>query len=109
MERRFRLRHVPVHPMLQPTVKLAGGFAFDSVAFAEEFDSALKLSGSGRRLLQLFNRRQQLRELVLVKFFKKQGLLSALVLERDLVALTSRFSAAVHTASPCAVQFDAIR
>ena len=47
--------------MAQPSVELARGFAFDSYALAEEFPSTLKLSGSGRRLVELANARQQLR------------------------------------------------
>ena len=61
MERRFRLRYIPVQPLAQPSVELARGFAFDPFALAEEFLSALKLSGSGRRLVELANERQQLR------------------------------------------------
>ena len=59
MERRFRLRYIPVQPMAQPSVELARGFAFDSFALAEKFSSALKLSGSGRRLAELANGCQQ--------------------------------------------------
>jgi hypothetical protein len=47
--------------MVQPSVKLPRGFAFDSFALADEFPSLLKLSGSGRRLVELANDRQQLR------------------------------------------------
>jgi len=61
MERRFCLRYLPVQPMSQPSVELARGFAFDSYALAEEFPSTLKLSGSGRRFVELANARQQLR------------------------------------------------
>jgi hypothetical protein len=61
--------------MVQPSVKLERGFAFVSFALAEEFSSVLKLSGSGRRLLVLADERQQLRQLVLAKFFFIQYLL----------------------------------
>jgi hypothetical protein len=47
--------------MTQPNVELAGGFAFDPFALAEEFFSALKVSGSEGRLLKLANESQQLR------------------------------------------------
>jgi hypothetical protein len=47
--------------MAQPSVELARGFAFDPFALAEEFSSALKLSGSGGRLFVLADERQQLR------------------------------------------------
>ena len=50
--RRFRLQHIPVQPMAQPTVELPGGFAVDSLAVAKKLDSALKLSGSDRRLFE---------------------------------------------------------
>jgi hypothetical protein len=61
MERRFRLRYLPVQPMTQPNAELAGGFAFDPFALAEEFLSALKVSGSEGRLVELANESQQLR------------------------------------------------
>ena len=61
MERRFRLRYLPVYPMVQPSVELERGFAFVSFALAKEFSSVLKLSGSGRRLFVLADERQQLR------------------------------------------------
>jgi hypothetical protein len=47
--------------MVQPSVELARGFAFNSFALAEEFPSTLKVSGSGRRLVELANAHQQLR------------------------------------------------
>ena len=47
--------------MMQPSVELARGFAFDPFALGEEFPSALKVSGSGRRLVELANELQQLR------------------------------------------------
>jgi hypothetical protein len=46
--------------MAQPSVELVRGFAFDLFAIAEEFPSVLKLSGSGRRLVELANAHQQL-------------------------------------------------
>ena len=46
MERRFRLRQIPVQPVSQPSVKLARSFAFHPAAHAKESPSALKLSGS---------------------------------------------------------------
>jgi hypothetical protein len=47
--------------MTQPSVELARGFAFDPFALAEDFVSALKVSGSEGRLLELTNESQQLR------------------------------------------------
>jgi hypothetical protein len=47
--------------MAQPSVELARGFAFDSFALAEEFPSALKLSGSRRCVVEMANEHQQLR------------------------------------------------
>jgi hypothetical protein len=47
--------------MTQPSVELAGGFAFDPFALTEEFLSALKVSGSEGRLVELANESQQLR------------------------------------------------
>jgi hypothetical protein len=44
--------------MTQPSVELAGGFAFDPFALTEEFLSALKVSGSEGRLVELANKRQ---------------------------------------------------
>ena len=61
MERRFRLRYLPVQPLPQPSVELPRGFAFDSFAPAEKFPSALKLNSSVRRLFKPANERQQLR------------------------------------------------
>ena len=83
--------------MTQPSVELARCFAFDPFALTEEFLSASKVSGSERRLLKLANKRQQLRELVLVKFFYEQRLLPAFVLQGYLVILTICFSALIHT------------
>jgi hypothetical protein len=60
MERRFRLRYLPVQPVVQPSVELARGFALDSLAVAEEFPSTLQLSGSGRRLFELTNALHQM-------------------------------------------------
>jgi len=61
MERRFRLRYLPVQPMVQPSVELARCFAFDPFALAEEFLSVLKVSGSEGRLAEPANERQQFR------------------------------------------------
>jgi hypothetical protein len=61
MERQFRLRYLPVQPIVQPSAKLDRGFAFVSFALAEEFSATFKLSGSGRRLFVLADERQQLR------------------------------------------------
>jgi hypothetical protein len=47
--------------MTQPSVELARGFAFDPFALTEKFSSTLKVSGSGWRLVELANARQQLR------------------------------------------------
>jgi hypothetical protein len=47
--------------MTQPSVELARGFAFDPIALTEDFSTALKVSGSEGRLLELANERQQLR------------------------------------------------
>jgi len=44
--------------MAQPSVELARGFAFNSLALAEELPSALKLSGSRRCLVELANEHQ---------------------------------------------------
>ena len=92
--------------MAQPSVELARGFAFDPVALAKEFRSPLKPSGSERRMGDLADGRQQLLQPVLGKFFVEQGLLAALVLQGSLVVFAICFSAAVHTASPSAVQID---
>jgi len=46
--------------MTQPSVELAGGFAFDPFALTEEFFSTLKVSGSEGRLLELANESLQL-------------------------------------------------
>jgi hypothetical protein len=46
--------------MPQPSAELARGFIFASFAFAEEFHSALKLSGSRRRSFELADEGQQL-------------------------------------------------
>ena len=46
--------------MSQPTVELARRFPFDSYALAEEFDSTLKLSDSGRRFLESAHELQQI-------------------------------------------------
>ena len=70
--RRFSLRHLSVQPMTQPTVKPAGSFAFESIAFAEEAGSTLKLGGSGRRLSELANERKQIAKFFLVEFFHAQ-------------------------------------
>ena len=75
MEGRFCLRYFPVQPTTQLVVKLAGRFAFDSLALAKGFDPALKLGGSFGRLLQLFNRRLQLSQFLLDQFLDKQSLL----------------------------------
>jgi hypothetical protein len=47
--------------MVQPSVELARGLAFDSFALSEELPSTLKLSDSGGRLFELANDRQQVR------------------------------------------------
>jgi hypothetical protein len=47
--------------MTQPSVELARCFAFDPFALTEEFLSALKVSGSEGRLVELTNESQQLR------------------------------------------------
>jgi hypothetical protein len=86
--------------MAQPGVELARGFGFGLFAVAEELDSVLKLSGSGRRLFEPANGLQQLPYLVLVELFYEQGLLRALVLQSYLVVRTICFSASVHPASP---------
>jgi hypothetical protein len=59
MAGQFRPRYVSVEPMPQPTVKLAGRFAFDSFALAEERCSLFQLSGSGRSLFEVADERQQ--------------------------------------------------
>ena len=61
MEGRFRLRQILVQPITQSCVELARVFTFASFTFAEEFDSASNLSGSGRRLFEPPNERPQLR------------------------------------------------
>jgi hypothetical protein len=61
VERRFRLRYLPVQPMTQPSEELARGFAFDSFAITEQLRSALKFNGSERSLAELPNEYQQLR------------------------------------------------
>ena len=58
--------------MTQPTVIPAGSFAFESIAFAEEAGSTLKLGGSGRRLSELANERKQIAKFFLVEFFHAQ-------------------------------------
>ena len=90
--------------MSQPGVELARGFALDSFALTKELRSSLKVSGSGRRLVELGNGCQQFRQLVLGEFFVEQGLLAAFVLQGFLVALTICFSAMVHIAIPAAAQ-----
>jgi hypothetical protein len=99
MEGRFGLRYFPVQPSTQLVVILAGRFAFDSRALAKGFDPALKLGGTFGRLLQLFNQRLQLSQFLLDQFLDEQSLFWTHVLESDFVALTSRFSAAVHLSS----------
>jgi hypothetical protein len=92
--------------MAQPTVELARRFAFVAIALAEQCDSAFKLGGSGRRFLEPTDGLQQLRQQAVVTFFDEQGIVRALVLEGCLVALTSCFSAGIHTASPYVDQID---
>jgi hypothetical protein len=99
MEGRFGLRYFPAQPSTQLVARLAGRFAFDSLALAKGFDPALKLGGSFGRLLQLFNRRLQLSQFLLDQFLDEQSLFWTCVLESDFVALTSCFSAAVHLSS----------
>jgi hypothetical protein len=82
--------------MPEASTELARRFVFVSSALAEEFDSALKLGGSWRRFFEMADESQQLLQLVFVQLFDQQGLLRALVLERDLVGLTICFSARIH-------------
>jgi len=102
MKGRFCQRNVSVQPTTQLVVKPAGSFAFDSLAFAKGFGPALKVNASLGRLLQLFHRRLQLSQFLLDQFPDEQSLFGTHVLESDFVALTSRFSAAVHPASSLA-------
>jgi hypothetical protein len=104
MEGRFRLRHIPVQPVSQPSVKLARGFAFHPAAHAKESPSALKLSSSGTCLLELSNDRQKLDEILLGQFFVEPGLLPTLVLQSYLVRFTICFSVLIHTTSVSANQ-----
>ncbi len=66
---RFRPRQVPVQPMPQPSTELARGFILASFAFAEEFGSALQLSGSWRRSFEMADESKQLLQLVSVQVF----------------------------------------
>jgi hypothetical protein len=59
VERRFRLRYLPVQPMSQPTVELARGLALDPFALKEELCSPLKVSGTGRGFVELADGCQQ--------------------------------------------------
>jgi hypothetical protein len=97
MEGSFCLGNVALQPTAQLIVKLAGSFAFDSRALAEGFNPTLKLGGSFGSLFQLFNRRLQLRQIVLGHFLEKQSLLSGPVLDSDFVPLTICFATAVHS------------
>jgi hypothetical protein len=106
MEWRFSWRQVPVQLVPQPRVELARCFPFDARVVAEEFDSVLKLSDSGRRFFQTPNELQQLPQPLLVEFLREQGVLPALVLQGRLVALTRCSSAGIHPASPSTAQFD---
>ncbi len=99
MQRQFCLRHVPVHPMVQFVVELARSFTFGSLALAECSGSALKLSDSVGRVLQLFNRRLKLNKLLRDQLFFEQHLFPALMLESCFVSFTIRFAAAVHCPS----------
>lgn len=107
--RRFRLRHLSVQPMTQPTVIPAGSFAFESIAFAEEAGSTLKLGGSGRRLSELANERKQIAKFFLVEFFLAQRPSFGLELQDALVALTNCFLADIHAATTWHHSFNLIQ
>jgi hypothetical protein len=96
MQGQFRWQHFSVHPTAQLVVELGGRFPFDSLALAEGFDPALQLGQSFGRLLQPFNRRLQFGQLFLDQCLDQRTFVSALVLERDFVAFTIRFSGSVH-------------
>jgi len=108
-KRRFRLRHISVQPVAQPTVESAGSFALKPIAFAEEFRSTLKLGGSGRRSFKLTNERQQEAKLFLVEFFHAQRPLFRLELQDTLVTLTNCFLADIHAATTWRHSFNLIQ
>jgi hypothetical protein len=99
MAGRLRLRKIPIQPVTQPTVELAGHFAVDSFTLTEDFVSELKLSRSIRRLFESPDEGHQLHELVVVKFFQEQSFLLILELKDFLLSFSVRLSPNIHAAT----------